>query len=214
MSKAAYPSPSPKRVNLMPIPPLTKRQRDILDFFQDYTRVQGISPTLEEIAQSLGVNRVTVFGHVAEMERKGVLRRSAPGISRGLELSSEARSAETARTTTVVRILGTIAAGSPIEALEDPDTLDLCDLITRGSDVFALRVRGDSMIGDSIRDGDVVLVEKRTRFNEGDIVVAVLPDDQQATLKRIYKESGRFRLQPSNPRMKPILVDSVDVRGV
>jgi len=198
----------------MPLPPLTKRQRDILDFFQDYTRVQGISPTLEEIAQSLGVNRVTVFGHVAEMERKGVLRRSAPGISRGLELSSEARSAETSRQTTVVRILGTIAAGSPIEALEVPDSLDLCDLLGRGSDVFALRVRGDSMIGDSIRDGDLVLVEKRNRFNEGDIVVAVLPDDEQVTLKRIYKESGRFRLQPSNPRMKPILVESVEVRGV
>jgi repressor LexA len=198
----------------MPLPPLTKRQRDILDFFQDYTRVQGISPTLEEIAQSLGVNRVTVFGHVAEMERKGVLKRSAPGISRGLELTSEVRSAGTARQATVIRILGTIAAGSPIEALEVPDSLDLCDLTAKGSDVFALRVRGDSMIGDSIRDGDLVLVEKRNRFNEGDIVVAVLPDEEQVTLKRIYKESGRFRLQPSNPRMKPILVESVEVRGI
>ncbi|MFN0008452.1 MAG: LexA family protein, partial [Planctomycetota bacterium] len=90
----------------MPLPPLTKRQRDILDFFHNYTRIHSISPTLEEIAQSLGVNRVTVFGHVAEMERKGVLRKSAPGISRGLELSPAARSAETTRRTTIVPILG------------------------------------------------------------------------------------------------------------
>jgi len=198
----------------MPLPPLTKRQRDILDFFQNYTRVHGISPTLEEIAQSLGVNRVTVFGHVAEMEKKGVLRKTAPGISRGLALSPAARSAETARRTTVVPVLGTIAAGAPIEEMEVPDSLDLRDLIPRGTEVFALRVRGDSMIGDSIRDGDIVLVEGRKNFDEGDIVVAVLPDDNQVTLKRVYRESDHFRLQPSNPRMQPILVDSVEIRGV
>lgn len=198
----------------MPLPPLTKRQRNILDFFQNYTRAHSISPTLEEIAQSLGVNRVTVFGHVAEMERKGILRKTAPGISRGLELSPAARSAETARNATVVPVLGTIAAGAPIDELEVPESLDLRDLITRGTEVFALRVRGDSMIGDSIRDGDMVLVEGRKHFNEGDIVVAVLPDEEQVTLKRIYRESGHFRLQPSNPRMKPILVESVEIRGV
>lgn len=198
----------------MPLPPLTKRQRDILDFLQSYRRAHNISPTLEEMAQSLGVNRVTVFGHVSELERKGILTKSARGISRALELSPAARSAETARTNTVVPILGTIAAGSPIDVLETPEVLDLCELVAPGTEVFALRVRGDSMIGDSIRDGDLVLVESRKQFNDGDIVVAILPDDEQVTLKRIYRESGRIRLQPSNPVMEPLLLDSVEVRGV
>lgn len=198
----------------MALPPLTKRQRDILDFLQAYRRTHNISPTLEEMAQALGVNRVTVFGHVAELERKGILTKSARGISRALELSPAARSAETARTNTVVPVLGTIAAGSPIEVVENPESLDLCDWIAPGSDVFALRVRGDSMIGDSIRDGDLVLVESRKQFRDGDIVVAILPEDEQVTLKRIYRESGRVRLQPSNPDMAPILLDSVEVRGV
>lgn len=198
----------------MALPPLTRRQRDILDFLQQYRRIHNISPTLEEIAQSLGVNRVTVFGHVAELERKGVLKKSGRGISRALELSPAARSAETARTKPVVPILGTIAAGSPLETVEAPETLDLRDLLPPGKDVFALRVRGDSMAGDSIRDGDLVLVRSGPHYDEGDIVVAVLPADQEATLKRIHREAGRFRLQPSNSEMKPIFTDSVEVRGV
>jgi len=198
----------------MALPPLTRRQRDILDFFQSYVRAHHISPTLEEIAQSLGVNRVTVFGHVAELERKGVLVRSARGISRALEISPAALSQETARSSPVVQILGRIAAGAPIEAVEHPEQLDLNDLLPRDKDVYALRVRGDSMIGDAIRDGDVVLVENRKDSKDGDIVVAILPEENGATLKRIYREKGRFRLQPSNAEMEPIYVDSVEVRGV
>ena len=198
----------------MPLPPLTKRQRDILDFLQSYRRAHKISPTLEEIAQALGVNRVTIFGHVSELERKGVLTKSARGISRALELSPAARQAETTRPNTVVPILGTIAAGAPIEVIEMPDTLDLCDLLPRGKEVFALRVKGNSMIGDSIRDGDLVLVHNRTQIHEGEIVVAVLPEEERVTLKRVYRESGQFRLQPSNPQMQAVLLNSVEVRGV
>ena len=198
----------------MPLPPLTRRQRDILDFLQNYRRLHNISPTLEEMAQSLGVNRVTVFGHVAELERKGILTKSGRGVSRSLELSPAARTAETARKNPVVSILGTIAAGSPLEAVESPEVFDLCDLLPPGKEIYALRVRGDSMAGDSIRDGDLVLVRNGPRYSDGDIVVAILPGDEQATLKRVYREAGRFRLQPSNPEMKPILADSVEVRGV
>lgn len=191
-------------------PPLTRRQRDIVAFFEDYTRSEGMSPTLEEIAVSLGVNKVTVFGHVAELERKGVLVRSARGVSRGLQIAPRAAAAD--RSTTLP-ILGSIAAGAPIEAIEVPEELDLAQLTPPGSDCYALRVRGDSMIEDGIHDGDLVLVERREDARNGQIVVAVLPDET-ATLKRIYREQGRIRLQPANAAMKPRIVDEVEVRGI
>ncbi len=191
-------------------PPLTRRQRDIVAFFEDYTRNQGMSPTLEEIAVSLGVNKVTVFGHVAELERKGVLVRSARGVSRGLQIAPRLQALE--RSTTLP-ILGSIAAGAPIEAIEAPEELDLAQLTPPGSDCYALRVRGDSMIDDGIHDGDLVLVERRADARNGQIVVAVLPDET-ATLKRIYREQGRIRLQPANAALKPRIVDEVEVRGI
>jgi repressor LexA len=191
-------------------PPLTRRQRDIVAFFEEYTRTQGISPTLEEIAVSLGVNKVTVFGHVAELERKGVLVRSARGISRGLQIAPRPQVLERS---TSLPILGSIAAGAPIEAIEAPEELDLAQLTPPGSDCYALRVRGDSMIEDGIHDGDLVLVERRADARNGQIVVAILPDET-ATLKRIYREGGRIRLQPANAALKPRIVDEVEVRGI
>lgn len=200
----------------MPLPPLTRRQRQILDFYRDYSVEHGISPTLEEVAQNFGVNKVTIFGHVAELERKGVLTRAARGISRGLQLvESEVESSpEPSRSAspTSVSILGRIAAGSPIETLEDPEELELGDLLPRDRDVYALRVRGDSMIEDGVHDGDIVLIERRSDAADGDMVVAVLPDEH-ATLKRIYREGKQWRLQPSHPTMPPIFTPQVEVRG-
>jgi repressor LexA len=189
-------------------PPLTRRQREILTIIEDYSRAHGISPTLDEIAHELGVNKVTVFGHVAELERKGILSRAAKGVSRGLQIV-----APTTGTSRSVRILGRIAAGAPIETIEMPEELDLHELVPRDRDVYALVVRGNSMIEDSIRDGDIVLVERRTHAENGETVVAVLPGDQ-ATLKRFYREHSRIRLQPANSAMAPILVDEVEIRGV
>lgn len=190
--------------------PLTRRQRDIMDMFERYTRAHGISPTLEEIAAALGVNKVTVFGHVAELERKGVLVRAAKGVSRALQMKSPA----SVRTrSTELQVLGTIAAGTPLETLEDPQTLDLADLTPPGADCYALRVRGDSMIEDGIREGDLVLVERRSDARNGEIVVAVLPDET-ATLKRLYREGGKFRLQPANAALAAKIVDEVEVRGI
>ncbi len=194
---------------MSPHPPLTRRQRDILRFFEEYTSAQGISPTLEEIARHFGLNKVTIFGHVAELERKGCLRRSAPGISRGLQLVRESQAPSSGLT-----ILGTIAAGAPIDALETPEVLAFEELVPPGSDVYVLRVRGNSMIEDSIRDGDMVLVERRSDPAQGETVVAVLPEET-ATLKRFYREpDGRIRLQPANEALEPILVDQVEIRGV
>lgn len=198
--------------------PLTRRQREILDFFQAYHEEHGISPTLEEVAQGFGLNKVTIFGHVQELERKGVLKRAQKGISRGLQLVGEAEedtpSPDSARSETELPVLGTIAAGAPIETLEEPETLAFDELAPPGKDVYVLRVKGDSMIEDAIRDGDLVVVERRNNAFDGQTVVAVLPDEE-ATLKRYYQESdGRIRLQPANSTMKPILVTDVEIRGV
>lgn len=189
--------------------PLTRRQRDILDFFERYTIENGISPTFEEIAGALGVNKVTVFGHVAELERKGVLVRAARGVSRALQLTG--RSRESSRM--AWPILGTVAAGAPIEALEVREEFALVELAPRGADCYVLRVRGDSMVDDGIRDGDYVVVERRTLARNGETVVAVLPDGT-ATLKRYYLEGNRVRLQPANHNLSPILVREVEIRGV
>jgi len=190
-------------------PPLTRRQRDILRFFEEYSAAQGISPTLEEIARHFGLNKVTIFGHVAELERKGCVRRSAPGVSRGLQIVHESRTRPQE-----LPVLGTIAAGAPIDALEAPEVLALEELVPPGRDVYVLRVRGDSMIEDSIRDGDMVLVERRSDPAQGETVVAVLPGET-ATLKRFYREpDGRVRLQPANEALEPLLVDQVEIRGV
>ena len=122
--------------------PLTRRQRQILDFFQSYTEQTGISPTLEEVAQHFGIHKVTIFGHVSELERKGMLKRAKKGISRGLQLVETTGAAEWARDTLSLGVLGTIAAGAPIETLEEPETLNLADLAPRGKDVYVLRVKG------------------------------------------------------------------------
>ena len=193
----------------MTTPPLTRRQRQILDLFAAYVEKHGISPTLEEIAQELGVNKVTVFGHVAELERKGLLTRAARGVSRGLQLVEPADGARATR----LPILGRIAAGQPIEVVESAEELDLQDWIPPGGDVYALRVHGESMIDDSIRDGDIVLVERRSEARNGETVVAVLPGEE-TTLKRYYREGTSIRLQPANPKMRPIVVSDVEIRGV
>lgn len=189
--------------------PLTRRQQDILTYFEGYVREHAISPTLEEIADALGVNKVTIFGHVAELERKGYLKRSARGISRGLQLSNEVT-----RRTHIVPVLGTIAAGAPILAMESADEeLDLTDLLPPGRDCFALRVRGNSMIDDGIRDGDMVLVERRSEAKNGETVVAILPGEV-TTLKRFYREANRIRLQPANSALAPQYVRELEIRGV
>lgn len=210
---------------MSPLPPLTRRQRQILDFFRDYTEQHDISPTLEEVAQHFGVNKVTIFGHVSELERKGVLSRVARGVSRGLQLvdasdGSVGSGRPSGRSAAAgIPILGSIAAGAPIEALEAgsaaeaEDTFEWTDLLPGGREVFALRVAGDSMIEDGIHDGDLVLVERRSEARDGEVVVAVLPDEE-TTLKRLYREPQGFRLEPANAAMEPIHTPEVEVRGV
>jgi len=192
----------------------TKRQRQLMTFLAGYQQANGISPTLEEIGQDLGVTRVTVFQHVRSLEEKGAVRRE-PLLARSLEiLDPEFRAA--LDQSGGIPLLGRIAAGQPIEAVEDPPTLDVTDLIPTGADLFALRVQGQSMIEDGIHDGDYVIVESRNTARNGETVVAILPGEagDEATLKRYYRESDHVRLEPANPTMQAIRVREIEIRGV
>lgn len=195
---------------------LTEKQIRVLRFFRDYRRDNGISPTLEEAAQALGVSKITIHEHLNQLTRKGAIHRDkakarAVAILHdpdgGEELGAPAK-------LPTVPLIGMIAAGRPIEALEDREDLQLTELVPTGDRIYLLRVRGKSMIEDHIDDGDLVVVERRETANDGDIVVAIL-EDEEATLKRFYRErNGMIRLQPANSSMEPIYVSRVAVRGV
>ncbi|HET6442130.1 MAG TPA: transcriptional repressor LexA [Phycisphaerae bacterium] len=187
---------------------LTPKQFQIVRFLQDYWVEHEYAPTMQEIADHLGVSRPTVFQHIEAMEKKNVLARE-PTLARGVTLGPEY-----APEGTRLPLVGRIAAGSPIEAIEDTELLDLESLFRgRPGETFALQVRGDSMIDEQIRDGDYVVVQKRQTARDGETVVAILPDGE-ATLKKFYKEKGRIRLQPANPTMQPIYAPNVTIQGI
>ena len=187
---------------------LTPKQFQIVRFLQDYWVEHEYAPTMQEIADHLGVSRPTVFEHIEALEKKKVLTRE-PTLARGVTLAPE-YSPEAGR----LPLVGRIAAGRPIEAIEDTELLDLESLFRgRPGETFALQVRGDSMIDEQIRDGDYVIVQKRQSARDGETVVAILPDGE-ATLKKFYKEKGHIRLQPANPTMQPIYAPTVTIQGV
>jgi repressor LexA len=190
---------------------LTPKQMRILRMIREYQRKHGYSPTMQELADDLGVTKVTVFEHVSGLEKKGLLRRSRHR-ARSLELTPQVEFPEEA-SPTALRLVGHIAAGAPIEAIENPDTIDLADVFTGRSNTYVLQVRGDSMIDEHIRDGDFVVIEPRQEVRNGETVVALL-EDGEATLKKFYRDGKRIRLQPANPAYEPIFVDDVQVQGV
>jgi repressor LexA len=193
--------------------PLTRRQRDILEFVRTYVDSNDISPTLEEIARHYGVSRVTIHGHIKELEKKGVLERSARGISRGILLPGNDSNSQEETSEPTLPILGSIAAGNPIEVLETSESFQFSDMLPPGADLFMLKVQGNSMIEDSICNGDMVIIEKTDTARNGQVVVAVL-EGNETTLKRYYKEDGRIRLQPANSAMEPIFVKHLEINGV
>lgn len=188
----------------------TEKQLQIINFIRDFKEEKGVSPTLEEIAQFFKVSKITIYEHIAALEKKGALRKSK-NRARSIELiSSEEREA---LSRFKVPILGNIAAGVPISAVEEAEEFDISSLFPDNKECYLLRVSGDSMIEDQIRDGDLVLVEKREAPIDGEIVVAIL-NDNETTLKRFFKEETQIRLQPANHNMDPIYTDEVEVRGV
>jgi repressor LexA len=189
---------------------LTPKQMRILVLVRDYQRKHGYSPTMQEIADALGITKVTVFEHVGGLEKKGLLKRSRHR-ARSLELTQRVEFPDESGDT--LPLIGHIAAGAPIEAIENPEAVSLADMFKTRGGAFCLKVRGDSMIEEQIRDGDLVVVERRDTARDGETVVALL-DDGEATLKKFYKEAGRVRLQPANAAYAPIYVDNVHIQGV
>jgi repressor LexA len=192
---------------------LTPKQLQVLRFIRDFRATHSLSPTIDEIAAALGVSKITVHEHLGHLQRKGAIQREK-AKARAIDLlqDPDAR-CPSPSTDSTLSILGTIAAGAPLEAIEDGEPWSISDLMTPGKEHYLLRVRGDSMVEDHIQDGDLVLVERRETARNGETVVAILPD-HQATLKRFYREDGRIRLQPANATLDPILTDQVTVRGV
>jgi len=190
---------------------LTPRQLEVLTMIRNCQRSRGYSPTMQELADELGVSKVTVFEHVEGLVEKGVLRRR-PHRARSLEVTSRAQFPDDRPT--LLPLVGRIAAGMPIEAVEDTENIDLEEMFAGGrGDRFVLRVSGDSMIDEQIRDGDYVVIERRNTARDGETVVALL-ENEEATLKKFYKEKRRIRLQPANEAFRPIYSDRVDIQGV
>jgi repressor LexA len=197
---------------------LTPRQKEVLDFILKFSEQHGYSPSFEEIAGGVDLaSLATVHKHVSALEQKGYLKRRF-NESRSIEVAAEYKQAELTRTRSAgpgeIPLLGRIAAGTPVEAVQNPETLNFADF-AGSSETFALQVRGDSMIDDHILSGDYVLVQRTDRVRDGEIVVALV-DGMETTLKRLYREpDGRYRLQPANAAMQPILVasDQLQIQG-
>ena len=197
---------------------LTRRQKEVYDFISAFVDRHGYSPSYEEIAEGLGLSSLaTVHKHITNLEDKQLLRRDY-NRSRSIDLlrprgRMKQSLAVAAESSMSLPLLGRIAAGRPLEAIENPESISLADF-TRSKEVFVLQVKGESMQDEAILDGDYVLVEKADSARDGEIVVALV-DGSDATLKRLYVEGGKVRLQPSNATMQPIIVPaaSVQVQG-
>ncbi len=190
---------------------LTRRQREIYDFIRGFVAENGYSPSLEEIGAAFGLSSVaTVHKHVQHLVEKGLLRK-AWNRSRSVEpVESESPGL------TSLPLVGVVAAGAPIEAIEGHDRIEVPrELVPKRAPSFVLRVQGESMIDEQIRDGDYVVVEGRSEARDGETVVALIRG-QEATLKRLYRRGSRVQLVPANPDMKPIELPArdVEIRGV
>jgi repressor LexA len=193
---------------------LTKRQKQVLDYLVSFTDKRGYSPSFEEIARALKLTSLaTVHKHLSTLERKGFVRRGY-NQSRSLEiiqLPKPVRKQVIEHHSVGLPLVGRIAAGRPLEAVEERETISLADF-ARGRKSFVLQVKGDSMHEDHILDGDYVVVEQTHVANPGEIVVALV-GNEDATLKRFYREgAGKIRLQPANSSMAPIVVAANDVK--
>jgi repressor LexA len=191
--------------------PLTKRQREILDYLNEFIAQHGYAPSLEEIGRRFSLSSLaTVHKHLTNLQEKGFIRR-AWNRSRSVELVPTRVGGRAVE----LPLLGYVAAGLPIEAVTGAEAITVPEALVGRKDSYVLRVRGDSMIDEQIRDGDFVIVEDRKQADNGEMVIALV-GGTDVTLKKIYQEHGRVRLQPANPTMQPITLDpdQVQVQGV
>ena len=191
--------------------PLTKRQREILDYLSDFIQQHGYAPSLEEIGKRFNLSSLaTVHKHLTNLQDKGFIKR-AWNRSRSVELMPTRMGGRAIE----LPLLGYVAAGAPIEAVAGTESIAVPEEMVGRRDTYVLRVKGSSMIDEQIRDGDFVIVEDRKTADNGEMVIALL-GGQDVTLKKFYRDNGRIRLQPANPMMEPIVVpsDHVQIQGV
>ena len=190
---------------------LTKRQREILDYVQSFIESYGYSPSFEEIARYFGYSSLaTVHEHLTNLEQKGYLKKNY-NKSRSLELVQHEGALAVE-----LPLLGTVAAGLPIEAIEQRETISVPYDLLRGGNNYVLRVKGNSMVDEQIRDGDYIIVNSRQTAENGEMVVALV-HGESATVKKYFRErDGRIRLQPANPEMQPMFFreDDVQLQGI
>jgi repressor LexA len=191
--------------------PRTQRQKDVLDYLNSFRERNGYIPSYAQIARHLGVkSRATIAKHIAALEKRGLVAREHGEGSFELDVKVDESEA-----LCEVKLLGRIAAGAPIDVVEDPETIPVPRFLlgrVRPERVYALKVRGDSMIDEHICDGDIALIENRTDARDGEIVVALLIEDNQATLKRLYRRGANVELHPANPELAPLIVPANKVR--
>jgi repressor LexA len=201
---------------------LTPRQLQLLQMIASFQQNRCYSPTLSEMASELNISRSTVFEHLTELRRKELLSgyqnkaRSLKVSSQGQELLSGLSGQSSPTNATEVKgipLAGSVAAGIPVEAIENIESLSLASAFGSGDDIFALEVSGDSMIDEDIRQGDYVICRRSRIANDGQLVVAIV-DEENATLKRFYKEKNRARLQPANDDYQPIYSDNCRIEAV
>ena len=191
--------------------PLTKRQREILDFLNEFIQQHGYAPSLEEIGRKFSLSSLaTVHKHLTNLQEKGFIKR-AWNRSRSVEMVPN----KTGGRALELPLLGYVAAGVPIEAVVGNETIAVPEDLVGKRDTYVLRVKGDSMIDEQIRDGDYVIVEDRLSADNGEMVIAMV-NGADVTLKKWYLEQGHIRLQPANPAMQPMILelDQVQIQGV
>jgi len=191
--------------------PLTKRQREILDYLNEFIQQHGYAPSLEEVGRRFGLSSLaTVHKHLTNLQEKGFIKR-AWNRSRSVELVQTKLGARAVE----LPLLGFVAAGAPIEAVATAESISVPEDLVGKKDTYVLRVRGESMIDEQIRDGDFVIVEDRKTAENGEMVIALV-GGSEVTLKKFYRENGHIRLQPANPSMQPLIVpaEQLQVQGV
>ena len=193
---------------------ITKRQKDVLDYVKKYVATHGYPPAIREICKGVNLSSpATVFVHLKNLEQLGLIKTTSNKF-RTIEILGTNEYLETNEDVVKVPLLGKITAGSPITAIEQPNEFfDIpASLIPATATVFTLHVSGESMINAGIYDGDYVIVQKQSNAKNGDIVVA-MTEENEATIKRFYKENGHIRLQPENDTMKPIILNNCTILG-
>ena len=222
MSLKAAPENPPKGETSLRASQLTPRQLQLLKAIRVFQAGRCYSPTIAELASELTISRSTTFEHIAELRKKDLLSAS-PATARSLKLTSKAQkllnrldndfSNSCSRPPADIPLAGKVAAGAPIEAVENLESLSLNSCFGNSDDIFALEVKGDSMTGDGIVDGDFVICRRCSTADDGQLVVAIV-DDENATLKRFYKEKSAVRLQPANDNYDPIYSDNCRIEAV